>query len=148
MAEIRNRQAFYEYFIEDKFEAGMVLTGTEVKSLRAGRASFNDSYCYIHKGEVYIKSLHIAEYSHGTSANHEPLRERKLLLNKREIKKIEGKIKEKGVTVVPLKIFFSEKGLAKVEIGLGKGKKLYDKRETIKRRDWGREKQRLMKIAK
>jgi SsrA-binding protein len=145
MAEIRNRQAFYEYFIEDKFEAGMVLTGTEVKSLRAGRASFNDSYCYIHKGEVYIKSLHIAEYSHGTSANHEPLRERKLLLNKREIKKIEGKIKEKGVTVVPLKIFFSEKGLAKVEIGLGKGKKLYDKRETIKQRDTQREMKKYIK---
>ena len=145
MAEIRNRQAFYEYFIEDKFEAGMVLTGTEVKSLRAGRASFNDSYCYIHKGEVYIKSLHIAEYSHGTSANHEPLRERKLLLNKREIKKIEGKIKEKGITVVPLKIFFSEKGLAKVEIGLGKGKKLYDKRETIKQRDTQREMKKYIK---
>jgi SsrA-binding protein len=145
MAEIRNRQAFYEYFIEDKFEAGMVLTGTEVKSLRAGRASFNDSYCYVHKGEVYIKSLHIAEYSHGTSANHEPLRERKLLLNKREIKKIESKIKEKGVTVVPLRIFFSEKGLAKVEIGLGKGKKLYDKRETIKQRDTQREMKKYIK---
>ena len=145
MAEIRNRQAFYEYFIEDKFEAGMVLTGTEVKSLRAGRARFNDSYCYVHKGEVYIKSLHIAEYSHGTSANHEPLRERKLLLNKREIKKIESKIKEKGVTVVPLRIFFSEKGLAKVEIGLGKGKKLYDKRETIKQRDTQREMKKYIK---
>ena len=145
MAEIRNRQAFYEYFIEDKFEAGMVLTGTEVNSLRAGRASFNDSYCYIHKGEVYIKSLHIAEYSHGTSANHEPLRERKLLLNKREIKKSEGKRKEKGITVGPLKIFFSEKGLAKVEIGLGKGKKLYDKRETIKQRDTQREMKKYIK---
>jgi SsrA-binding protein len=139
MAEIRNRQAYYDYFIDDKYDAGMVLTGTEVKSLRAGRASFNDSYCYFHRGEMWIKSLHIAEYSHGTSSNHDPLRERKLLLNKKELKKIESKIKEKGITVVPLRIFFSEKGIAKIELGLGKGKKLYDKRETIKQRDNQRE---------
>ena len=145
MAEIRNRQAFYDYFIEDKYDAGMVLTGTEVKSLRAGRASFNDSYCFFHHGEMFIKSLHIAEYSHGTSSNHDPIRERKLLLNKKELRKIESKIKEKGITVVPLRIFFSEKGIAKIELGLGKGKKLYDKRETIKKRDWSREKQRLMR---
>jgi len=139
MTEIRNRQAYYDYFIDDKYEAGMVLTGTEVKSLRAGRASFNDSYCYIHRGEMFVKSLHIAEYSHGTSANHDPLRERKLLLTKREISKIEAKIKEKGITVVPLRIFFNDKGLAKIELGLGKGKKLYDKRETIKQRETQRE---------
>jgi len=139
MAEIRNRQAYYDYFIDDKYDAGMVLTGTEVKSLRAGRASFNDSYCYFHRGEMWIKSLHIAEYSHGTSSNHDPLRERKLLLNKKELKKIESKIREKGITVVPLRIFFSEKGIAKIELGLGKGKKLYDKRETIKQRDNQRE---------
>ena len=139
MAEIRNRQAYYDYFIDDKYDAGMVLTGTEVKSLRAGRASFNDSYCYFHHGEMWIKSLHIAEYSHGTSSNHDPLRERKLLLNKKELKKIESKIREKGITVVPLRIFFSEKGIAKIELGLGKGKKLYDKRETIKQRDNQRE---------
>jgi SsrA-binding protein len=145
MAEIRNRQAYYEYFIDDKFDAGMVLTGTEVKSLRAGKASFNDAYCYINKGELYIKSLHIAEYTHGTMNNHDPLRERKLLLNKRELKKIESKIKEKGITVVPLRIFFSEKGLAKIEIGLGKGKKLYDKRETIKQRDTQREMKKFIK---
>lgn len=145
MAEIRNRQAYYEYFIDDKFDAGMVLTGTEVKSLRAGKASFNDAYCYVNKGELYIKSLHIAEYSHGTMNNHDPLRERKLLLNKRELKKIESKIKEKGITVVPLRIFFSEKGLAKIEIGLGKGKKLYDKRETIKQRDTQREMKKFIK---
>jgi SsrA-binding protein len=123
----------------------MVLTGTEVKSLRAGKASFNDAYCYINKGELYIKSLHIAEYSHGTVNNHDPIRERKLLLNKRELKKIESKIKEKGITVVPLRIFFSEKGLAKIEIGLGKGKKLYDKRETIKQRDTQREMKKYIK---
>lgn len=139
MTEIRNRQAYYDYFIEDKYDAGMVLTGTEVKSLRAGRASFNDSYCYIHRGELFIKSLHIAEYSHGTSSNHDPLRERKLLLTKKEISKIESKIKEKGITVVPLRIFFNEKGLAKIELGLGKGKKLYDKRESIKQRESQRE---------
>ena len=145
MAEIRNRQAYYDYFIDDKYDAGMVLTGTEVKSLRAGRASFNDSYCYFHRGEMWIKSLHIAEYSHGTSSNHDPLRERKLLLNKKELKKIESKIKEKGITVVPLRIFFSEKGIAKIELGLGKGKKLYDKRETIKQRDNQRELKKFIK---
>lgn len=139
MAEIRNRSAYYEYFIEDKFDAGMVLSGTEVKSLRAGKASFNDSYCIFDKGELYIKSLHIAEYSHGTAYNHNPLRERKLLLNKRELRKLQNKLKEQGYTIVPLRIYFNEKGLAKMEIGLGKGKKLYDKRESIKQKDAERE---------
>jgi SsrA-binding protein len=145
MTEIRNRQAYYDFFIDDKYEAGMVLTGTEVKSLRAGRASFNDSYCYFHRGEIFIKSLHIAEYTHGTSSNHDPLRDRKLLLNKKELTKIESKIKEKGITVVPLRIFFNEKGLAKIELGLGKGKKLYDKRESIKQRETQRELKRYTK---
>lgn len=145
MSEIRNRQAYFEYFIEDKYVAGIVLAGTEVKSLRAGRASFNDSYCFFHRGELWLKSLHIAEYSHGTSNNHSPTQERKLLLNKKELRKIETKIKEKGITVVPLKIFFSEKGLVKVEIGLGKGKKLYDKRETIRQRDTQRELKKYIK---
>ncbi len=145
MSEIRNRQAYYEYFIDDKYDAGLVLAGTEVKSLREGRASFNDSYCYFNHGELWIKSLHIAEYSHGTSNNHMPARERKLLLNKKELKKIEGKIKDKGFTVVPLRIFFTDKGLAKMEIGLGKGKKLYDKRETIKQRDTEREMKKFIK---
>jgi SsrA-binding protein len=139
MAEIKNRSAYFEYFIDDKYTAGIMLTGTEVKSLRAGRASFNDSYCVINKGELWLKSLHIAEYSHGTFNNHEPLRERKLLLNKKELKKIEAKLKEKGYTLIPLRIFFNEKRLAKVELGLGKGKKLHDKRETIKQRDVDRE---------
>jgi SsrA-binding protein len=145
MTDIRNRQAYYDYFIEDKYDAGMVLTGTEVKSLRSGRASFNDSFCIINKGEMWVKSLHIAEYSHGTANNHDPVRERKLLLNKKEIRKIEAKIKEKGISVVPLRIFFSEKGLVKMEIGLGKGKKLYDKRETIKQRDTQREMKKFLK---
>lgn len=117
----------------------MVLTGTEVKSLRAGRASFNDSYCMINKGELILKSLHIAEYSHGTANNHDPLRERKLLLQKKEIKKLDGKMKEKGYTIIPLRIFFNDKNLAKIEIGLAKGKKMHDKRESIKQRDVDRE---------
>src|SRR5690349_5988977 len=129
---IANRSAYHDFFIEDKYDAGMVLTGTEVKSLRDGRASFNDSYCYFDKGELWIKSLHIAEYSHGTVNNHDTIRVRKLLLRKKELLKMEAKIKEKGFTIVPLRIFFSEKGLVKMEIGLGKGKKLYDKRDTIK----------------
>lgn len=145
MAELRNRQAYHEYFIDAKYEAGMVLLGTEVKSLRAGRASFNDSYCLIHKGEIWIKSLHIAEYSHGTVNNHDPLRDRKLLLEKREIKKIEAKLKEKGYTLVPLRIFFNDKNLAKIEIGLARGKKLYDKRESIKQKDVEREMKRYLK---
>lgn len=118
------------------------MLGTEVKSLREGKASFNDSYCIFQKGELWIKSLHIAEYSHGTVNNHDPVRDRKLLLSKREIKKLEGRIKEKGYTVIPLRIFFSDKNLAKMEIGLAKGKKLHDKRETIKQRDSEREMKR------
>lgn len=121
----------------------MVLTGTEIKSLREGKASFTDSYCIIHKGEAWLKNLHIAEYSHGTVYNHEPLRERKLLLQKREIRKIESKLKEKGYTLVPLRIFFNEKNLAKIEIGLAKGKKIHDKRESIRQKDMEREMKRF-----
>ncbi|HEU4633502.1 MAG TPA: SsrA-binding protein SmpB [Flavisolibacter sp.] len=143
--EIKNRSAFFEYFIDDKYVAGIVLTGTEVKSLRQGKASFNDSYCIFNKGELWIKSFHIAEYSHGTVNNHDPIRERKLLLNRRELKKLEARLKEKGYTVVPLRLFFNEKNLAKLEIGLGKGKKLHDKRETIKQRDTEREIKRYIK---
>ena len=143
--ELRNRNAYHEYAIEDKYSAGMVLSGTEVKSLREGKVSFNDSYCFLHKGEMWVKSLHIAEYSHGTSSNHDPVQDRKLLLQKRELKKIEGKIKEKGYTVVPLRIYFNEKGIAKMEVGLGKGKRLYDKRDTIRQRDTEREMKRHLK---
>ncbi len=143
--EIKNRSAFHEYFFDNKYVAGIVLMGTEVKSLREGKASFNDSYCIIHKGEMWLKSLHIAEYSHGSINNHDPVRDRKLLLEKREINKIEAKLKEKGYTLIPLLIFFNEKNLIKVEIGLGKGKKLHDKRETIKKRDVEREMKRFIK---
>ena len=142
MAEFKNRQAFHEYFIDSRYEAGMVLLGTEIKSLREGKISFNDSYCLVHKGEIWLKSMHIAEYSHGTVNNHDPLRDRKLLLQKREIKKIEGKLKEKGYTIIPLRIFFSAKNLAKIEIGLAKGKKLHDKRQSIKQKDVEREMRR------
>ncbi|RFM33212.1 SsrA-binding protein SmpB [Chitinophaga silvisoli] len=145
MAELRNRSAFYEYAIEDKFIAGMVLTGTEIKSIRQSRVSFNDSFCYFSKGELFVRSLHITEYSHGAYANHDPLRERKLLLTKRELRKMENKIKEKGFTIIPLRIFLTEKGLAKMEIGLGRGKKLHDKRESIKQRDTQREIKRYLK---
>jgi SsrA-binding protein len=145
MADLKNRSAYHDYFIEDKYDAGMILLGTEVKSLRDGRASFNDSYCIFNKGELWLKSLHIAEYSHGTVNNHDPLRDRKLLLQRRELRKMEAKIKEKGYTIIPLRIFFNEKGLVKLEIGLGKGKKQYDKRETIKQRDTDREMKRYIK---
>ncbi|MEI7470907.1 MAG: SsrA-binding protein SmpB [Chitinophagaceae bacterium] len=137
--ELSNRKAYHEYYIEASFIAGMVLAGTEIKSLRTGKASFNDSYCYFHQGELFVKSLHISEYAYGTYTNHEPMQERKLLLNKRELKKIEGKIKEKGYSVIPLKIFITEKGLAKMEIGLAKGKKIHDKRDSIRERETDRD---------
>lgn len=143
--EIKNRSAYFEYYIDDKYVAGIVLTGTEVKSLREGKANFNDSYCISHNGELWIRSFHISEYSHGTINNHDPIRERKLLLNRRELKKLEAKIKEKGYTIVPLRLFFNEKNLAKVEIGLAKGKKLHDKRESIRQRDTERELKRYIK---
>ncbi|MFN5422904.1 MAG: SsrA-binding protein SmpB [bacterium] len=143
--EIRNRNATFEYFIEDKFDAGMVLTGTEVKALRDGRASFNDSYCLIDNNELYLKGLHISPYEFGSYANHPPIRDRKLLLKRKEINKIIQKLKEKGYTIVPLKIYFNEGGYAKIQIGLGKGKKLYDKRETIKQRESDREIKRYLK---
>lgn len=137
--ELVNRKAHFEYFFETSYVAGMVLSGTEIKSLREGKASFNDSYCSFHQGELFVRSLHIAEYAFGTYINHRPLQERKLLLQKRELRKLENKIKEKGYSIIPLKIFFSEKGYAKMEIGLGKGKKHYDKRNTIKERESDRD---------
>jgi SsrA-binding protein len=136
---IENRSAYHHFFIEQKLVAGMVLAGTEVKSIREGKVSFNDSYCYFEKGELWIKSLHIAEYKFGTYLNHFPTADRKLLLTKRELKKLQNKIKESGNTIVPLKLFFSESGYVKLEIGLAKGKKLYDKRETLKEKDVTRE---------
>ncbi len=137
--ELVNRKAYYEYFFETKYIAGIVLSGTEIKSIRGGKVSFNDSYCLFDKGELFVRSLHIAEYTFGNIHNHVPMQERKLLLKKQELKKLENKIKEKGYTIIPLKIFITEKGFAKMEIGLGKGKKIYDKRETIKARETERD---------
>lgn len=143
--EIKNRSAFHDYFIDDKYNAGMVLAGTEVKSIRDGKVSFADSFCIFQKGELWVKNLHIAEYRFGTTNNHIAVHDRKLLLTKKELKKLESKMKEKGFTIVPLRIFFSEKGLAKMEIGLGRGKKQYDKRESIKERDTERDMKKYLK---
>ena len=145
MPEIKNRSAYHDYFIEDKFDAGMVLAGTEVKSIREGKVNFTDSFCFFAKGELWLKNMHIAEYRFGTTNNHLAVHDRKLLLTKRELKKLENKMKEKGYAIIPLRIFFSEKGLAKMEIGLAKGKKQFDKRETIKNRDIDREIKRYLK---
>ena len=129
----QNRKAWHEYFIEDRFEAGIVLLGTEVKSLRDGKASLGDSYAKIKEGEVFLVDAHINPYSHANRFNHDPLRPRKLLLHKSEIRRLIGKVQEKGLTLIPLRLYFSD-GKAKVELGLAKGKKLYDKRETLKRK--------------
>lgn len=139
---ISNRKAYFEYSILQKYTAGIVLTGTEIKSIREGKASFNDSYCLLMKGELFIRNLHISEYKQGSIYNHNPTRERKLLLRRQELKKLEGRIKESGHTIVPLKLFIASNGLAKIEIGIAKGKKLHDKRESIKERDAKREIQR------
>lgn len=133
--ELINRKADFEYFFEATYTAGIVLSGTEIKSLRAGKVSFNDSFCLFHQNELFVKNLHISEYSFGTYTNHQPLQERKLLLTKKELRKLSTKIKEKGYSIIPIKIFFSEKGWAKIDIGLGKGKKHYDKRNVIKERE-------------
>src|ERR1700694_61923 len=145
MSEIKNRSAYHDYFIEDKFDAGMVLVGTEVKSIREGKVNFVDSFCVFFKGELWVRNLHIAEYRFGTTNNHLAVHDRKLLLNRRELRKLENKLKDKGYTIIPLRVFLSEKGLIKMEIGLARGKKLYDKRETIKERDTQREMKRFLK---
>lgn len=132
---IKNRPATFEYAIEDKLVAGIVLMGSEIKSIRMGKVSFNDCYCIFHNGEMWVKSLHIATYVNAGYLGHDPTRERKLLLNKKELKRWAQKIKEKGFTIVPLSCYINESGYAKLEIGLGKGKKLHDKRESIKNRE-------------
>lgn len=142
--EMNNRQAYFNYQIEYKYVAGIVLLGTEVKSIRDGKVSFNDAFCMFDHGELWVRGLYIAEYSHGTVNNHIAVHDRKLLLTKRELKKLESKIKEKGFTIVPLKVFMNEKNLVKVEIGLGRGKKEHDKRDTIRKRDVEREIKRYL----
>jgi SsrA-binding protein len=136
---IKNRRASFEYFVVEKLIAGIVLTGTEIKSIRDGKVNLSDAYCGFDKHELYVREMHIAEYSHGTYNNHEPKRERKLLLNRRELKKLSTKVKEKGFTIIPLCLFIDDNGRAKLEIALAKGKHHYDKREDLKSRDIKRE---------
>lgn len=140
-----NRRARFDYFIEDKLEAGLMLTGTEVKSLRAGEATIAESYAEVRDGEVWLVNANVPEFSHGNRFNHEPKRPRKLLLNTREIDRLTGAVERKGMTLVPLSIYFNGRGRAKVELALAKGKQAADKRQTIKDRDWQRDKARLMR---
>jgi len=136
---IQNRRATFDYSFSDKFIAGMVLKGTEIKSIRDGKVSLADSYCFIKNNELFIRNLHITEYEKASFYNHAPMRERKLLLNRIELNKIERKLKDAGTSIIALRMFISENGYAKLEIGIGKGKKSFDKREDIKKRDIERE---------
>ncbi|MDY7099206.1 MAG: SsrA-binding protein SmpB [Pseudomonadota bacterium] len=140
-----NRRARFDYSIEDTFEAGLALQGTEVKALRGGQATIAESYAEVRDGEVWLVNSNIPEYSHGNRLNHEPKRPRKLLLNAREINKLFGAVERKGMTLVPLSIYFNSRGRAKVELALAKGKQAHDKRASIKDRDWKRDKARLMR---
>jgi len=133
--EIKNKKAHHEFHILERFTAGIVLQGTEIKSIRAGKASLKEAYCFFDHGELYIKSMHIAEYKFGSYQNHDPKRNRKLLMNKQELKKLHSQVKIRGNTIVPLRLFIDEKGLAKVEIALGKGKNVHDKRQTMKEKE-------------
>ena len=140
--KIKNRRASFEYFLVERLVAGIQLTGTEIKSIREGKANLSDAYCSFKALELYVRAMHISEYSMGTYNNHEPKRDRKLLLNKRELKKLSTKVKEKGFTIIPVSLFINEKGLAKLEIALAKGKHTYDKRESLKQKDSKREMER------
>ncbi|MDZ4664348.1 MAG: SsrA-binding protein SmpB [Bacteroidota bacterium] len=142
---IENRRARFDYQFLEQFTAGIVLQGTEIKSIREGKAGLSDSYCYFRHGELYIKNLHITEYSEASFKNHEPLRERKLLLSKAELRKLEGKLKDQGLTIIPVRLFLSDKGFAKVDVALAKGKKEFDKRQDIKKKDAEREIGRKLK---
>jgi SsrA-binding protein len=132
---IKNRKAEFEYFLLTRYTAGVVLTGTEIKSIRAGKANFSDTYCSFINNELWIHNLHISEYLAGSYNNHEPKRDRKLLLTKRELRKIQSKLNDRGTTIIPTSLFINEKGYAKLEIALARGKKMYDKRESIKEKD-------------
>jgi SsrA-binding protein len=142
---IKNKRAYFEYHILDKYIAGLKLLGTEIKSIREGKANLNDAFCTFLGDGLYVRNLHIAEYSHGSFYNHEAKRDRVLLLTKKELKKLKEKSEEKGFTIVPLALFISERGFAKLEIGLAQGKKTFDKRETMKERDSKIEMERAMK---
>ncbi len=142
---IKNKKAWHDYEIIDKYVAGIQLTGTEIKSIRAGKASLVDAYCYFNQGELFVKGMHISEYDFGSIYNHFPKRDRKLLLTRRELGKLEKMVKEKGLTLVALRIFIAESRYAKLEIALARGKKEYDKREDLKKKDTRRELDRVMK---
>lgn len=142
---IKNRKASFEYSFLDKYIAGIQLTGTEIKSIRDSKANIADAYCTFINNELWVRNMHISEYKEGTYNNHEPKRDRKLLLQASELKKLSGKLKDKGLTIIPLRMFINEKGYAKLEIALAKGKKVYDKREDLKKKDANREIERRMK---
>jgi SsrA-binding protein len=133
--EILNRKASFEYQFIDTFTAGLVLSGTEIKSIRQGKVNLTDAYCLFHQDELFVRNMHISKYEEGTHYNHEPIRDRKLLLSRRELKKLQNELKNVGLTIIPTKLFISDKGYAKLNIALAKGKKLFDKREDIKERD-------------
>jgi SsrA-binding protein len=141
----QNRKALHNYFIEERLEAGIQLTGTEVKSLRGGRSQIVESYAAVHRGDLFLVNAYIPEYLQGNRNNHEPRRQRRLLLHRRQINRLIGAIQREGYTVVPLSVYFNARGLAKVELGLAKGKKEHDKRATAAKRDWQRQKQRLLR---
>ena len=136
---IRNKRASYEYEFLDKYVAGIMLKGTEIKSIREGKVNLQDGYCYFNGEEIFVKNIHISHYEQGSHFNHEPTRERKLLLNKREIRKLKQKSAEKGLTIIPVRLFTNDRGLAKLEIALARGKKIHDKRQSIKEKDLQRE---------
>jgi SsrA-binding protein len=142
---VKNKKAYFEYHILDKYIAGVSLLGTEIKSIRAGKVNINDSFCSFMNGDLYIRNMHISEYSHGSFYNHEARRDRKLLLTKKELKKLLVKGEERGYTIIPLRMFISNRGFAKMEIALAQGKKDFDKRDTIKDRENKRELDRVMK---
>ncbi|MCM1031627.1 MAG: SsrA-binding protein SmpB [Oscillibacter sp.] len=142
---IKNRRASFDYEFIEEYNAGIILTGTEIKSVRAGKASLVDSYCYFNKGELWVKGIHIAEYKLGTYYNHDEKRERKLLLTRKELRKLERNVKESGLTIVPTRLFLTDRGWAKIRIALARGKKEYDKRESLKLKDAKKDMDRAMK---
>lgn len=142
---IKNRRAYFDFEILEKYVAGIVLYGTEIKSIRAGKASLVDTFCYFHDHELYVKGMNVSEYDYGTYNNHQPKRDRKLLLNKKELVRLERSVQDKGVSVVGLRLFLNEKNIAKIEIALARGRKSFDKREYIKEKDSKREMDRAMK---
>jgi SsrA-binding protein len=143
---IQNKKAYHDYEFLEKFIAGIKLTGTEIKSIRLGKATIVDTYCFFSNGELFIRGMHIAEYWWGNMNNHDPLRERKLLLTSKELRKIERKVKETGLTIIVLKVFINDRGLAKAEIAVSRGKKEFDKRETLRKKDAAREMDRMRKV--